>query len=82
MLASAGAVPDRCGTLLRRRRILGDREAWFFINLGAERVTETVDVAGYRKVTDLLGDCLIDQTGDELTIGVDGANLACLLLSS
>ena len=81
LLATAGLSPDRCGNLLRRRRVWENREAWFFINQGAERVTETVDITGYREVTDLLGDCLIDQTGDELTIGVDGTNLACLLLS-
>ena len=81
LLATAGVSPDRCGPLLRRRRVLDDREAWFFINLGAERVIETVDVAGYRKVTDLLGGCLTEQTDAEMTISVDGANLACLLLS-
>ena len=81
LLATAGVTPDRCGNLLRRRRVLGDREAWFFINLEAERATETVAVAGCRKAADLLGDCLIDQTDAEMTISVGGTNLACLLLS-
>ena len=81
LLATAGVTPDRCGNLLRRRRVLDDREAWFFINLETERATETVAVAGCRKAADLLGDCLIDQTDAEMTISVGGTNLACLLLS-
>ncbi len=81
LLATAGVTPDRCGNLLRRRRVLDDREAWFFINLETERATETVAVASCRKAADLLGDCLIDQTDAEMTISVGGTNLACLLLS-
>lgn len=81
LLATAGATPDRCGSLLRRRRVLGDREAWFFINLGAERVTATVDVTGYGSMIDLLGDCLTDRGDSDIVIDVAGVSLACLLLS-
>ena len=73
--------PDRCGPLLRRRRVLDDREAWFFINPGPAPVTETISLEGYADAVDLLGDNLISQSDDEMTVRVNGVNLACLLLS-
>ena len=82
LLASAAVTPDRCGTLLRRRREWQGREAWFFINPAATAVTETIDKAGFSTATDLLGDNLVDQNDTSLTIQIKGANLACLLLSS
>ena len=81
LLATAGIKPDRCGPLLRRRRVLDDRQAWFFINPRSEPVTQTISREGCSDVVDLLGDCLINQTDGELTLRVPGINLACLLLS-
>ena len=81
LLASASVHGDRCGPLLRRRREWNGREAWFLINPCPERATESIDITGFRAVTDLLGDCLIKQTDTEITVGLDGTNLACLLLS-
>ncbi|MYD11294.1 MAG: hypothetical protein F4X02_14790 [Chloroflexi bacterium] len=81
LLATAGIQPDRCGRLLRRRRVLDDRQAWFFINPRGEPVTETVNSEGYTDVIDLLGDSLVRQSQDALTVRVPGTNLACLLLS-
>jgi len=81
VLARAGVKPERCGSLLRRRRVLHDMEAWFFINLSAEPVTETIDVTGFRVAADLLGDCLTENKETDITITVEGTNLACLLLS-
>lgn len=80
LLATAGVIPDRCGALLRRRRVLDNREAWFFINLRAERVTASVDVSGFSTVTDLLGDCLMERRDSEIIIDLAGVSLACVLL--
>ncbi len=81
LLGTAGVAPDRCGPLLRRRRVLDDREAWFFINPGPAPVTETISLEGYADAVDLMGDNLISQSDDEMTVRVNGVNLACLLLS-
>ena len=81
LLATAGIEPDRCGPLLRRRRVLDEREAWFFINPRPETVTQSIAHPGFSQVDDLLGDCLIAGARAEITIQVPGTNLACLLLS-
>ena len=81
LLATAGVAPDRCGALLRRRRALDDRQAWFFVNPNPEPVTETISCEGFTDVIDLLGDCLVSQSDDDITLCVPGTNLACLLLS-
>ena len=62
LLATAGVKPDRCGTLLRRRRVLDGRQAWFFINPRSEPATETASSEGYSDVVDLLGDSLVSQS--------------------
>ncbi len=80
LLAKAGVLPDRCGALLRRRRVHAGREAWFFINPAHEPVTERVDKAGYSEVIDLLGDCVLDEDGHSFTARVAGTSLACALL--
>ena len=81
LLASAGVAPDRCGSLLRRRRVLDDQEAWFYINPTPHAVTETVSISGFSQVSDLLGDSLVSQTGNDIAVHAPGTNLACLLLS-
>ena len=42
LLSRAGVAGDRCGPLLRRRRIWNDREAWFFVNPTARTVEESI----------------------------------------
>ena len=81
ILASAAVTPECCGSLLRRRRVLDNREAWFFINPAAAAVTETIGKEGFSTAIDLLGDNLLDQNETSLTIQVADVNLACLLLS-
>ena len=81
LLASAAVTPDRCGSLLRRRRALDNREAWFFINPAATAVTETIDKEGFSTAIDLLDDSLLDQNETSISIRLEGASLACLLLS-
>ena len=81
LLRKAGVEGDRCGVLLRRQREWQGRAAWFFINPTPEPVTETISLEGYTQVIDLLGDCMIEQSADAITIRVAATNLACLLLS-
>ena len=80
LLKNAGVLADRCGSLLRRRREWNGEEAWFLINPQAQTAKESISKDGYFSVVDLLGDNLLEQTEDSLTLQVDGTNLACLLL--
>jgi len=81
LLAQAGVKGERYGVLIRRRREWQGREAWFFVNPTPEPVSETTSLEGFTDVTDLLGDCLIEQSADAITFRVKATNLACLLLS-
>ena len=81
LLATAGVTADRCGSLLRRRRVWHDREAWFFINPLPQTLTETISKDGFAKAVDLLGDNMIAESAQDITIRVAGTNLACVLLS-
>ena len=77
----AGIVPDRVGRLLVRRRVHGDREAWFLINPCNEAVTETIPTAtsGFASVRDLLDAAPLGGEGAvELT--VEAAGIRCLVL--
>ena len=82
LLARAGINGDCCGKLLRRRREWQGQEAWFFINPTPEAVTESIGKDGFTDVIDLLGDCLLEENDDRITIRVEATDLACLLLSS
>ena len=81
LLASADVESDRRGSLLRRRREYEGREAWFFVNPTSEPVTETIGVDGFSEVIDLLGEGLIEQSGNEMSVRVAGSSLACVLLT-
>ena len=81
LLASAGVDADRCGSLLRRRREYAGRQAWFFINPQPQAVTETISKSRFGRAQDLLGDNLMAETAQNITVRVAGTNLACVLLS-
>ena len=81
LLAPAGVKGDRFGRLLRRRRVWNEREAWFFINPAAGVETASIRKGEFTEVVDLLGDCLLEENRDAITIRVEATNLACLLLS-
>ena len=59
---------------------LDGAEAWFLINPDAQPVTESIGKAGFRQVSDLLGDSLMAQSAADFTVRVPGVNLACMLL--
>lgn len=74
----AGVQPDRCGRLLRRRRLFGTKQAWFLINPTEHEVVEKVETAGFRDVRDLLGDSVIARDADSVTVKLPPASLCCL----
>lgn len=75
-----GVEPDRCGRLLRRRRLHGTREAWFLINPSDEVVSERIDLESRRLVGVLLGDAPAVEADGTVRIEVEPVGLACLVL--
>ena len=73
-----GVRPDRAGRLLRRRRRLGEREAWFLFNPGEDPVTERVPLEGRTGGRDLLAGALAVEDG-AASVTVEPAGFACLL---
>jgi len=47
LLSAAGVQSDRCGKLPRRRRVLGDTEAWFLINPPKDDAIEEIGLEGF-----------------------------------
>lgn len=80
LLDDAGVRPDGCGPLLRRRRVLDDEEAWFFINPEAGEIEASVPLEGLRLHADLTGDSVVAAEGESVTVRVPGGNVSCLLL--
>ena len=81
LLELAGVGRDVCGRFLRRRRVLGNREAWFLINCADEPVTERVLLDGYEFERDLLDDSVTARDEQGVTVRVPAGNLACLCVS-
>jgi len=81
LLGEAGVRPDRTGRLLRRRRVLDDREAWFLINPTDAAVTESVDLEGFAAAHSLLDDGSPEAADGSVTVTVEPLDVACLLLS-
>ncbi len=54
LITDAGVKQEKCGKLLRRKRILNDKEAWFLINPTADTISEAIDFRDFAKVEDLL----------------------------
>jgi beta-galactosidase len=77
--AQAGVMPDSVGRLRRRRRVLGDRAAWFFFNSSDSRVEETVPLEGYKGAQDLLGGALPEQSGS-FRLALNPFEVSCVLL--
>ncbi len=82
LLQIAKVRPERYGNLLRRRRTLNNKEAWFFINPTALDCTELIDKEGYSIVVDLLDDNLIAETDETMTIRIPSTNIGCLIMDS
>ncbi len=79
VLAACGVKPERAGKLLLRRRVAGNREAWFFTNPTAAPVTEAVNVTGWKRVEDLLGQRLL-RKGGSIRLTVKSLDVRVLVL--
>ncbi len=55
LLAACGVTPGHDGKLILRKRVTPGKEAWIFFNPSGDPVTETVSVAGWQEISDLLG---------------------------
>lgn len=79
VLAQAGVASDRIGSLNRRRRILADKAAWFFLNLTEAPVEETVALEGYTTARDLFGEKFaISEAGFRLQVAP--MDIRCVVL--
>lgn len=79
LVANAGVKPDRVGSLLRRRRVLGKTSAWFLINPTHQPVRETLQLSTDGSVTNLLSGALKSKDR-QLSIEVGPLDIACLIL--
>lgn len=80
LVAAAGAKPDTVGRLLRRRRVLGQKQAWLLINPTREIVRESVPTGTAKTVTHLLGGVSTIQNR-QVSIEVAPLDIACLIVS-
>ncbi len=81
LLLMFGVVPDLCGSLLRRRRILHKHEAWFFINPRKQEVRECVSLGNYEYVRNLLVNEHVEQKDGSLLITVPVASIICIIVT-
>jgi beta-galactosidase len=79
LLAECGVRPEHRGELTLRRRAIAGREAWLFTNPTGTTVTEHVDVSGWSRVEDLLGEPLVRE-GDRVDLTVDPLDVRALIL--
>jgi beta-galactosidase GanA len=78
---------DPTNRAIRRRRLLGEEEAWFLINPWEQAIEETVALGNYRGVTDLLsGEDLqvanVDSPSGTLRsvkVAIEAGNVRCIL---
>ena len=75
----ASVEPDRCGRLLRRRRVFDDREAWFLINPTDQEVTEAVPVDNLTGIRDLFDEPIIVSDQGTMQVTVQPAGIRCLV---
>jgi Beta-galactosidase trimerisation domain/Beta-galactosidase len=81
VLKSSEVLPDSLGQLKRRRRTLGNREAWFLFNQQDRIIEEQVHLGTFKTAKDLLGGD-IPQVGRVAKIKVDPVDVRCILLEA
>ncbi|HOS44207.1 MAG TPA: beta-galactosidase, partial [Armatimonadota bacterium] len=79
MLAACGVHPEQAGRLIVRKRVLPEKEAWFFANPTGEPVTACVSTAGWSRVEELLGG-EIGTADDTVHFTVDPLDMRVLVL--
>jgi hypothetical protein len=81
ILALAGVRPDVVGKLKRRRRVLGNQEAWFLFNVTEAAVEEELSMEGLHSVSDLLAEDIRTSAG-KATVRVPSMEIRCLVLET
>jgi hypothetical protein len=81
LLDIAGVKPDRRGKLLRRRRVLGEKQAWFLTNPTDSEVSENVPLEGFKHVRDLLGDAVVARTATRVRVKIAPVSMCCLVVT-
>jgi beta-galactosidase len=79
LLGMCGASAAHEGRLRMRRRCVEGKEAWIFTNPSPAPITERVDVSGWSRVEDLLGEPL-PRTGTTVDLTVPGLDVRVLVL--
>ena len=80
LLATCGVKPEYDGRLMVRKRITPGKEAWIFMNPTGEPVTDTIHIAGWPHVEDLLGAPLV-CAGETVALTIEGLDVQVLILS-
>lgn len=81
VLSGAGIAPETNGRLVRRRRVLGNRAAWFLFNDTDTAIEESLALGEYSKVVDLLDLPLVSGQGT-VRVSVEPRQVRCLILSA
>jgi len=80
LLRQGGVAGAHAGRLLLRKRSIPGKEAWLFTNSTGQAVTESIAVAGWRTVEDLLGEPL-SRNGNEIALTVNSLDVRVLVLT-
>jgi len=80
LLQKCGVTSAHQGKLILRKRAIPGKEAWLLTNLGELPVQESISVAGWRTVEDLLGEPL-SRKGDDITLTVNSLDVRALIVS-
>jgi hypothetical protein len=81
LFAECGVRPSHPGHLLLRKRRLPGKEAWILSNPTGAELAETLDVSGWRSVTDLLGEAF-DGAGNSVRLAVESLDVRVLILEN
>ncbi len=80
LLAQCGVMPQRYGSLLVRKRVLANKEAWLLTNPMPLEITTKVNVSGWQRISDLLaGPQQVDATR-HVSVTVPGLDVRVLIV--
>ncbi len=79
LMNTIGVERENIGKLLVRKRIAKDLEAWLLTNPTRENVSETINIEGFKRATDLLGEPLEVKKG-KLTVEVQSLDVKVIIL--
>jgi hypothetical protein len=79
-LATCGVERGHDGSLILRKRVLPNKEAWILTNPTVSVITEHLPVAGWLRVEDLLGGA-VTRNGDVVELTVNPLDVRVILVS-